>query len=908
MLRRGLAVWLAVALVAALVPSAASQSLPVIAPGDDHTVVSVEVPLAGAAGSGRLQVPVDGGILDIQVDPILLPGPGGSVDVGAYLAEARLLLPSGVAVPLPSMVIRSQDRAIEGPAAEALAELADEVAALRAELEALPATLDDPEAEPDPEPEPEPAEPQPDPIGENLSALQTQLEALAMEAAWMQALADEAASAAGAGAAEQAAIAQAMLGRIEAGLALLMDGIEAAQAAAQPIADSLPDAPEGPGLPSSPPPSSSGSASSSSAPSDPPAGGDDEMPSAEDLAALMDGLEEAHASAEEALAQAEAAGEELPALAAGILAMADEAVDEQAAIDGARAAVALAEQALADAESGARAKVAELQDELEGQSDGPRSDADEAAAAAQAALDDAIADLQWASDWIAAAQASASPLVQDSLADAQHSVDSAMTTAQNVRTIVERYSAAQAAPVTNTLAGPLAAADQPLADAAMAAESAQAELAAALDAIGSIPGGLEPAPGPGEPGEPGSAPSGPELPPMPGAPDMPASFDADTMTVCVDGMVAQACFHYRSPLESEPGSLTVLLAVPAGVGGLSDLVDGLSGDDPVGSLPIPDLPVPTPTGLPLPGLPGGSSGPSPDPGSPSPSPSPSASTSSSAAPVGLPTSSSTGSSPAAATAPHLQAVADRETLPLKVGEQGVVVLTVRNDGTAADRVRVTAQTDAPIAFDTTTESMHLGPGDSGEFTVRITPLQAGSGTLDLLATGDEAQTAIDSVLIAVEAAPAAASSASIVASIEPTTFRSAIGQGMPVTLHIANHGSLADRVAVQASGAGVQVEPSMLEVALQPGESVSRQVQVTPMMEGASQIVLRITSERGADLKPIVLLDGTEALGSPSSGMDGDGQDGGALEDESKDSPGFGMVLLAAAIGMALLVRRKLRT
>ncbi|MEA3165433.1 MAG: hypothetical protein QOJ26_285, partial [Thermoplasmata archaeon] len=255
---RGSTVWLAVALLVAAAPLASSQplpSLPLVSPADDHTVVAVEVPLTGARGSGSLQVPVEGGILDIRVDPILLPGPGGTVDVEAYLAQVRLLLPTGVVVPLPSMVVRSEDRAIEGPAAQALADLAAELASLQAELETLPvlASEPDPGADPDPEPEPQ----QSDPVAENVSALMAQADALAAQAAWLQAMGDEAAGAAGAGVAEQGAIATAMLARIEAGLALLLDGLQLAQDKAAEVAESLPL----PAPPEGPPASSSSSSS-----------------------------------------------------------------------------------------------------------------------------------------------------------------------------------------------------------------------------------------------------------------------------------------------------------------------------------------------------------------------------------------------------------------------------------------------------------------------------------------------------------------------------------------------------------------------------------------------------------------------------------------------------------------------
>src|SRR5688572_9740026 len=164
-------VWLAIALAAALLPSAAAQSLPAPTPvsvSGDHTVVALQVPIVGVSGSGSASLPIDGGVLEITLDPVTLPGPGGTVDVGAYLAQARILLPGGGTLPLPSMVIQPQDQAIEGPAADALAALAAEAALLVEELE----SLDDESAdESPPEPEPEPGS---DPLAEQAASLQAQ--------------------------------------------------------------------------------------------------------------------------------------------------------------------------------------------------------------------------------------------------------------------------------------------------------------------------------------------------------------------------------------------------------------------------------------------------------------------------------------------------------------------------------------------------------------------------------------------------------------------------------------------------------------------------------------------------------------------------------------------------------------
>ena len=400
------------------------------------------------------------------------------------------------------------------------------------------------------------------------------------------------------------------------------------------------------------------------------------------------------------------------------------------------------------------------------------------------------------------------------------------------------------------------------------------------------------------------APAAPETPDLPEQPDTPVAFDAETMSVCVDSLAAQACFQYRSPADS-PASLTVLLAIPTGPGVLDDIAALLPVDldDPLPTSQ-PPVPVPMPTGLPGPPEPSATSSPSSSATSQGPEEEEQEEEEGSdPLPDPLASSTSASSSESPATSPHLEAEAEATTLSLEMGEQDSLVMTVRNDGTAADTVRLTAQTDAPIAFDTTDGSVHLAPGQQHEFVVRITPLAAGSGTLDLIATGEEAGTVLDSVLVAVQEPPSPQPQASIAASLDPTAIQSAVGQATAVTIRLANEGPVADLVSVKVSGQDLRAEPAQIQTLLQPGEAIARQVWITPLTEGASQIVMRITSDHGADLKPIVMMD---AVGS-SAPIDDDVPEDASGEDDSKDSPGFGLVAAGAAMAFALLARRKLR-
>jgi hypothetical protein len=239
-----------------------------------------------------------------------------------------------------------------------------------------------------------------------------------------------------------------------------------------------------------------------------------------------------------------------------------------------------------------------------------------------------------------------------------------------------------------------------------------------------------------------------------------------------------------------------------------------------------------------------------------------------------------------------------------MGAQGAIVVKVRNDGNAADRVRLTSQTDAPVTVDSPTGALDLAPGAMGNFSVRVTPLRAGSGTLDLLATGDTAGTVRDSVAITIAAAQPAA--ASIAASLDPAALEGAVGQAMQVTLRLVNNGPVADRVVVQLSGANIDAEPSRIEVLLQPAESAVREVQITALQEGSLDVVLGVTSTRGADLRPLLLVDAAGVL--DGSGVDPAGDDEeDKPKDKSQDTPAVGIDFVAAALVVAVIgVRRRL--
>lgn len=884
MARSTLAWILVSSLLVALLPAALGQSAPAIEPGAEYTILTVQIPLVGLSGGGNAQVPIDGGILELEAVPVPLEGPGGEVDAGVFVVDVMYLLPSGVRIPLPSMTIRSSEQAIDGPAAQSLADLAAQIAILRAELEAL-ATPAEPEPEPEPAPEPEPEPQGPSPIDLAIEQAQTDAEALAAEAAWLQAFADEAAGVTSEGAAEQVAIAGSMVARIMAGLELVEQGLDGIEYELEYAQGLVPAPPSSSSTSSSSSSSSSTSSqsttessSSSSSTSPPPSvTPPDPAPALAELQALLDQLPDAQEEADGAIAAAAEAWDELVGLGAEQLAEAMVRLQEtQAAIDGARVA---AEEAAQPHLENAAFYIGEIQQGLADRTAEGQALADEAADHAVEQVEFAIAHIQWAQDWLAAAQAYGDSVTEGSLSDAQASLASANRTAHALLDITERYASQQAPDPDEPAMPDLSQAEEAIAAAQADLDAAASAAQDAIEFLGSVPGGLDPIAPPESPLE-----------------SLPLSVDADALAICIDHEVSQSCFQYEDPDPMSPRSLTVAVAIPVGLGGLPPVSDpSIPTSAPEPSVP-PAPPVPVPSTPSLPGTPG-------LPGVPSSSAS---SSSSSASSSNGSTSESSSSSPSGSEpqpdVPRLVVDAQSSALALRAGEQSILAVTVRNDGSAADSIQLTTSTDAPIAIDMTEGSVSLAAGEEKELLLRITPLEAGSGNLQVLATGAE-NTATDDVAVEVAAAQPA-SNAAIVASLDPTAFEGAVGQASAITVRIANQAAMADTVRIAVSANGVKIDPAVLEVALKAGEAATRQVWLTPTQQGPASVKMLITSTEGADLQPVLLLEGVGSL-APSSARPPTAMAPEPADDKPKDTPGLGIIAVSAAVALAFFAMRR---
>jgi len=198
----------------------------------------------------------------------------------------------------------------------------------------------------------------------------------------------------------------------------------------------------------------------------------------------------------------------------------------------------------------------------------------------------------------------------------------------------------------------------------------------------------------------------------------------------------------------------------------------------------------------------------------------------------------------------------------------------------------------------------VAPGQQVPFDVRLTPQSAGSGKLEAIAIGEHSDPASDQVRVDVGAAAEAA--ARIVASLDPTALRSAIGHASILTVRLANEGSAADVVDISAAASAARVSPDQVEVSLQPGESAVRQIQLVPMADGMSTVQVHLVSQNGLDLSPIATLDALPGAPAPVSANHAESSTGSAAV-AHRGSPAAGLPELASILAAGALVAMRRR-
>lgn len=858
---------LSLLVLAAAAPAALPQSQPalsIVENNEGALVLSVKIPTVDGKlpGDGSYQFPTAGGLLLVDLQPIKLPGPGGEVDVDAYLAEASFLA-DGILTELPSMLILPEEETITGPLQESLLELEASITDLSLELERLYLAVEGQ-------------------AGTQAGWAEDQILTARAEVAWIEAMASEAATTTGENVAEQMLIVNSLLAYVEAMLPLLGSLIEG-------ISDTL--AANNPGVP----------------------------------AEVWEATDTVNASLEQAIEDAETARGDLIEEAGAQVVFVEETVGGQAAINGVLVALQAASDGLTAEEeeeepepepepeptgfpygflkesqrranenaTGAQAKVTELNALVEAELANGQSRATEKSEYVQAtaeqtlvAINEALAPLEWAMLWIKEAQETAPSASDFALATAEAELTFAIDSVMEVRDIVEKYTEQEFGAMIDAQ---LEAASAQLQAASQGVnETRDAMLAAHAELEEEIMGGLEP----------------PEEDPAP-EPEEPKDED---LAICFDQPTSVVCAEYQKPGSPE-GQLILVITIP----NVAGLIPGLplpSGVAvPTGSLPAgpgvpggvgapvpPVPPAPQPTITQSAPAPGTQIPPLPDPTLPSGS---SASTSSSHG-ASSSSSSAASSSESGTTqpAPKVSISAAPPMSALREGQQELLRVAIKNEGNTADDIYLGAQTDAPISIDSTQEMLHLEPGKSGEFVLRLTPLAPGAGTINLIASSGNGATATHDVPVTVADAPSSPSN--IAFAVDPMLLDTEVGKLSVLTLRLENKGSVAEEITILTSSNSAQVEPAVFELVLEPGASTIREVSIMPTLSGKSSVQVHMQSERGANLKPIVVMDAEPK----SQSVD---EDPVPIPSKGK-SPGLAVPMIVAVLALALVfVRRRVK-
>lgn len=267
--------------------------------------------------------------------------------------------------------------------------------------------------------------------------------------------------------------------------------------------------------------------------------------------------------------------------------------------------------------------------------------------------------------------------------------------------------------------------------------------------------------------------------------------------------------------------------------------------------------------------------------------------------------------------------ADPDHVAIDEDEQRVVELTVTNLGDQADTFHLTVQRDGPFQIDTNGKaSLDLDPGETGSLALRVTPTGPGEGDAALIVTGDQgASSQVDLPVTVDPATEGQGQDAALWADLDPLNVRMSTDETGVVRVVIRNDGSLRDTVRLATSATGpVRADvKGAASVTLDPDQEQTLEVQLTPETDGEASVDLRLSSDRGGQLNPVLLVDilqqaAEDGLGSDQGpgtpgGAEGEpstGEEGQAPDEEENGTPfpAVGAILATLAV-VALRGRRR---
>ncbi len=268
--------------------------------------------------------------------------------------------------------------------------------------------------------------------------------------------------------------------------------------------------------------------------------------------------------------------------------------------------------------------------------------------------------------------------------------------------------------------------------------------------------------------------------------------------------------------------------------------------------------------------------------------------------------------------------ADPDHVAIQEDEQRVIEVTVTNQDDEADTFHLTVQREGPFQIDTNGEaSLDLDPGETGNLALRLTPTGPGEGEAALLVTGDRgASSQVDLPVTIDPATEGQGEDAAIWADLDPLNVRMSTDETGVVRVSVRNDGSLRDTVRLATSATGpVRADVrGAASVTLDPEQEQILEVELTPETEGEASVDLQLSSDRGGQLNPVLLVDVLEQAAEdvpdqsddPAAPGQAPGAGPTAGEDERPDReeergmpfPGIAAIVAALAV-VALLGRRR---
>lgn len=249
---------------------------------------------------------------------------------------------------------------------------------------------------------------------------------------------------------------------------------------------------------------------------------------------------------------------------------------------------------------------------------------------------------------------------------------------------------------------------------------------------------------------------------------------------------------------------------------------------------------------------------------------------------------------------------DTEEIRTGGAEERSVTATVTNPTDETQGYQLVAEDDGPFSVTTQGASeAELGPGESEDFELRVSPTSAGEGELVVRAIADDGSEAEDTVPVTVEATDehlrVGLSSSNVALGMDETRI---------IDVKVENTADYDDEVQVTVR------TPDALEAAvdgdtereLPAGETATFEVPIEAVEPGEAALEVEVEAYDGSVLQSTVLVDAGAAGDDAETAGNGTVENGtgeaGAPAAEQEEANGVPVPVLATLIGLVVAARR----